>query len=119
MKTRVRQLLLVTLLLLVLSQSPVCAGMPQLVLIQGQSRILTVNNLTRVAVGDQTIVDVAVVDSSQVILNPLQVGITSLHLWSSNSQQAYRVRVVADDGTLIKEYLTALNLPQVSAWIAD
>lgn len=119
MKTRVRQFLLVTLLLLVLSQSPVCAGMPKLVLIQGQSRILTVNNLTRVAVGDQTIVDVAVVDSSQVILNPLQVGITSLHLWSSNSQQAYRVRVVADDGTLIKEYLTALNLPQVSAWFAD
>ena len=119
MKTRVRQFLLVTLLLLVLSQSPVCAGMPQLVLIQGQSRILTVNNLTRVAVGDQTIVDVAVVDSSQVILNPLQVGITSLHLWSSNSQQAYRVRVVADDGTLIKEYLTALNLPQVSAWFAE
>ena len=29
------------------------------------------------------------------------------------------MRVVADDGTLIKEYLTALNLPQVSAWFAD
>ena len=75
MKTRVRQFLLVTLLLLVLSQSPVCAGMPQLVLIQGQSCILTVNNLTRVAVGDQTIVDVAVVDSSQVILNPFKSGL--------------------------------------------
>lgn len=107
------------LILLMLFGHGAGCGAQQLVLIQGHSRVLYVPNLTRAAVGDPTIVDVGVIDSGQVLLNPLQTGSTSLHLWTANSQQIYQLRVAADDGTLTKEFLTALNLPEVSAWFAD
>lgn len=90
----------------------------QLILVQGQSRILDLDDIVRVAVGDPAIVDVAAIDSQQLLLNPLQLGITSLHVWQRTKQHDYQLRVVADDGTLLKEFLTVLNLPQVSAWFA-
>ncbi len=90
----------------------------QLVLVQGQSRVLDLDDIIRVAVGDPNIVDVAAIDSKQLLLNPLSLGITSLHVWQKTKQHDYQLRVVADDGTLLSEFLTVLNLPQVSAWFA-
>ena len=67
--------------------------------------------------GDPTIVD-EVIDSGQVRLIHFKREAHPAS-WTANSQQIYQLRVAADDGTLTKEFLTALNLPEVSAWFAD
>lgn len=113
----------VRFLLIVLSMQLLVSGSAfaydeQLILVQGQSRILRLDDIVRAAVGDPAVVDVAAVDSQQLLLNPLRVGITSLHVWQRTRQKEYQLRVVADDGTLLQEFLTVLNLPHVSAWFA-
>lgn len=107
------------ILILVCTAAGAQAYDEQLTLVQGQNRVLHLDDIIRVAVGDPEIVDVAALDSQQLLLNPLQPGITSLHVWQRTRQREYQLRVVADDGTLLKEFLTVLNLPNVSAWFAQ
>lgn len=114
-----KSLLSILIMIVVFGQSVLAQPNPQMVLIQGQSRVMQVKNLTRIAVGDETIVDVLALDTNQLLLNPLKTGITSLHLWSDKGQQIYQLRVVADDGTLTGELLSILDLPDVDAWFID
>lgn len=114
------KLVLSILILILVFGHPVLAQTTlQMVLIQGQSRVMQVKNLTRIAVGDDAIVDVLALDTNQLLLNPLKTGITSLHLWSDKGQQIYQLRVVADDGTLAGELLAILDLPDVDVWFID
>ncbi len=119
MNNSMKSLLSILIMIVVFGQSVLAQPNPQMVLIQGQSRVMQVKNLTRIAVGDETIVDVLALDTNQLLLNPLKTGITSLHLWSDKGQQIYQLRVVADDGTLTGELLSILDLPDVDAWFID
>ncbi len=121
MNSKFSPLLLLLTLLFVFSAQAFSAQdqAHQLVLIKGQSRLLPVLDLTRVAVGDESIVDVLALSSNQLLLNGIETGVTSLHVWEEDKQRLYQIRVVPDDGTLARELLALINIATVSAWFIE
>lgn len=84
-----------------------------LVLIQGHSRVLQYERVSRVAVGDESVIDVVALSPTQVLVNAKGKGLTTLHVWENGIQEQYSVRVYADDGTLTAELTELIDLPQV------
>ncbi len=83
----------------------------------GQVHILSVNSPKRVAIGNPAIADVANISKSELTINPKAAGNTTLIVWDNFGEQAYRLKVFAEDTTDIKRrvdnMLSSLNLPGV------
>lgn len=75
----------------------------------GESRIVQVRSLERVAVADPNIADVLVVSANEVIINGKQAGTTSLHLWEAGERRSFTVKVEADDEALAAQVREAVN----------
>jgi pilus assembly protein CpaC len=92
-------------------------------LYMGQTKVISVSSPKRVAVGNPTIADVANIGKSELTIIPKAVGNTTLIVWDNFGEQAYRIRVFAEDTADLKRridhMLTKLNLPDVSTSAED
>lgn len=83
----------------------------------GEAKTLEVNNPTRVVIGNPNIVDVTNVTNQQMTLSPKARGATTLVVWGSFGEQAYRVKVFIENTEEIKRridnLLANLNCPEV------
>jgi pilus assembly protein CpaC len=83
----------------------------------GEVRSLTMEELTRVAVGDPKIADVSLVSSNEVILQGIAVGETNLILWDRSGKHEAAVQVVdrapERTETALQQVIRQLNLPGI------
>ncbi|NLG80123.1 MAG: BON domain-containing protein [Firmicutes bacterium] len=84
----------------------------------GESRILQVNGLVRVAIADPAIADVVVVSKTEVIVNGKGEGRTTLHVWDASGRSSYDVRVCVDNAGLIREIEETIGISGVRARFA-
>lgn len=84
----------------------------------GESRILQVNGLVRVAIADPAIADVVVVSKTEVIVNGKAEGRTTLHVWDASGRSSYDVRVCIDNADLIREIEETIGISGVRARFA-
>ena len=86
-------------------------------LYMGQPKVLSVSTPKRVAVGNPMIADVANIGKSELTVVPKAVGNTTLIVWDNFGEQAYRLRVFAEDTVDLKRridhMLNKLNLSDV------
>lgn len=94
-------------------------GEINLALVVGQSQILKVDILDRVAVADPKIADVVVVSDREILVNGKAEGTTSLHVWDRGGRTTYKVRVFVDRESLCKEIVSIIGLSGVSVRIAN
>jgi len=89
----------------------------------GQAKSLPVNSPKRVAVGNPAIADVGNISKEALTINPQAVGNTTLVIWDNFGEQAYRLKVFAEDTKEIKNrvdnMLAKLNLPNVYTTAED
>ncbi|MCM8795884.1 MAG: TonB family protein, partial [Candidatus Omnitrophica bacterium] len=89
----------------------------ELKLYPGEVKIISVNNPTRIAIGNPEIADVIRVTKNEITLSPKNVGTTNLVVWDNFGEQSYKVRVFAEDIHELKRridnMLSKLNLPEV------
>lgn len=90
------------------------APLPTVGLMTGESRLLRVDDLKRVAVADPAVADVVVASTGEVLLVGKAPGATTLHVWQKNTVQAYLVRVFVDNSATEKELSTLIDRPQVT-----
>jgi len=74
----------------------------------GQSITLSFTGLTRAAVADPKVVDVAVVSSGQLLLNAKSVGTTTLDAWDRSGQSRYLL-VVKPVGPDLAQLVAQIN----------
>lgn len=90
----------------------------ELKLYLGEPYILSVNNPTRIVIGNPDIVDVTGVTKSEITIAPKAQGATTLVLWDNFGEQSFKVKVFSEDINEIKRrvdnMLAKLNLPEVS-----
>ena len=83
----------------------------------GQTRTISVNSPKRVAVGNPAIVDVGNISKTELTITPQAAGNTTLIVWDNFGEQAYHVKVFAEDTKEIKHrvdnMLSKLNLPDI------
>ncbi len=84
----------------------------------GESRILQVSGLVRVAIADPAIADVVVVSKTEVIVNGKAEGRTTLHVWDASGRSSYHVRVCVDNADLIREIEETIGISGVRARFA-
>lgn len=65
-----------------------------------QSRLLAFNGVSRVAVANPDIADVAAVSGSEVMIVGKQPGLTTLHVWSLSGRESYLIEVGTDDSNI-------------------
>ncbi len=71
-------------------------------LVQGQSRVIEQSNISKVAIGDATIANVKVINSSQLMITGISRGITNLSVWQvSGRKKDYTIRVTVEDVKLV------------------
>ncbi|MGE5593773.1 MAG: BON domain-containing protein [Betaproteobacteria bacterium] len=100
-------------------QQPVAVtANPTFAVVVGESRILQVNGLVRVAVADPNIADVVVVSKTEVIVNGKAEGRTTLHVWDAQGRSSYDVRVCVDNADLVREIEETIGISGVKARFA-
>lgn len=60
----------------------------------GDSMVLEVPNLEKMAIGDPRIADATVVAPEQILINGLHEGVTSLHIWAKKIVKKHTIRVI-------------------------
>ncbi len=60
----------------------------------GDSMVLQVPNLEKMAIGDPKIADVVVVSPNELLINGIREGITSLHIWAKNTIKKHTIQVI-------------------------
>jgi pilus assembly protein CpaC len=89
----------------------------ELKLYVGLPKTITVLNPKRVAVARPEIADVASIAVDGLTLEPKATGITSLFVWDDRGQHAYKLRVIREDLSLLREHadsiIRELNLSAV------
>ena len=81
----------------------------------GDTKIVSVNNPTRVAIGNPAIADVSNIGKSELTLIAKSVGNTTFIIWDNYGEQSYRLKVFAENTSELKKridnMLAKLNLP--------
>lgn len=93
---------------------PVLAEDEGLSLPTGQSQVLRLEKVQRVAVANPTVADVVVVSASEVLVNGLQPGTTTLHIWMASGYKRLMLKVYDDTSTLTDQIREAINNPQIT-----
>jgi pilus assembly protein CpaC len=75
----------------------------ELKLYMGTNLTLSVNNPTRIAIGNPAVADVAQVTKKDMIIVPKAAGSTTLVYWDNFGEQSYAIKVFSEDTGLIKE----------------
>ncbi len=89
----------------------------ELTLYVGQTQTISINSPKKVAIGNPAIADIVNVTKSELTLNPKVPGTTTLVIWDVFGEQAYRLKVYAEETKEIKRridsILASLDLPDV------
>jgi pilus assembly protein CpaC len=88
-----------------------------LVLSVGDSEIINLKGLTRVATANPEVVEVVVTGSREILLNAKRVGGTMVNLWSTQGITTYRITVQENYRPLEKELARLIDNPQVQVLI--
>jgi len=82
-----------------------------------QTQIIPVNNPTRLAIANPDIADISEVTKEEIVIAPKAAGVTTLIIWDSLGERSYRIKVLGEDLSEIKQridsLLKALGLPDV------
>ena len=115
--------LLPLLLTLALVPATLAAGMPELTMFQGETRVLAEPNAGRLAVGNGKVLSAAVLDEREVLLIANEVGVSALHIWTANGRnRRVKVNVVPAETPRVNREIAAFlaNIPNArSAVIGD
>lgn len=83
----------------------------------GHTKILSVSNPSRIAIGNPEVVDVIHVTKDELTLSPKAPGKTTLVFWDNFGEQSFTVKVFAEDildaKRRIDNMLSKLDLPEV------
>ena len=108
---------------IVLAQEIPLEDFEEIKLLVGQAQTVAVSNPKRVVVGKPEIADVFSVTTNEVVLEPKKAGQTTLFVWDTYGQHAYRLKVLSDDLDLLKAHadsiLKELNLAAVQTKINE
>jgi len=78
---------------------------PMLLLTPGQMQTVDVANVQRVVVGNPDVIDVTIISSSKILVQPKKVGATNLLVWDAKGQRELRVSVVDPTPGLVAQQL--------------
>ena len=75
----------------------------------GDSLVLKIYNIKRIAIGDPEIIDATSVSKNEVLINGKKEGITTLHVWTSSGWIPYRIKVITKDKITPEELSNIIN----------
>ena len=95
----------------------------ELTLYVGESKILPIDNPTRVVVSHPNVADVISVSTNQLLIEGKGAGVTSIVWWDNLGEHSVKLNVFSENMNLIKQraddILTALGYPNVYTRAAD
>jgi pilus assembly protein CpaC len=98
-------------------------GEEELKLYVGQPQTISINSPKKVAIGNPAIADIASVTKTELTISPKAPGSTNLMVWDVYGEQAYLLRVYAEDTNDLKRridsILSTLDLPDVYSKAED
>ncbi len=81
----------------------ICIAGEEIELYLGEIKILKLENIERVAVGNPKIISNSLIENGQLLLIAETAGSSNLHIWFSNgTEKDYTVHVIEQSGNLIK-----------------
>lgn len=103
-----RRILICLTSLLVVPTATLADEWVELTMFEGETRVLPEPNAGRLAVGNGKILSAAVLDDREVLLIANQVGVSSLHIWSSNGRnRRIRITVIPADTPRVNREIAA------------
>ncbi len=94
----------------------------RLTLIVGETKIIDINDLVKVAVGDPNIVDIRVLSQDELLINAKGEGVTSIVIWTTKGRETTLVEVrtqKARDERLATEISNAISRKEVKVSVIE
>jgi pilus assembly protein CpaC len=92
-------------------------------LYMNEPKVISVNNPTRIVIGNPSVLDVTGVSKKELTLSPKAAGTTTFIYWDNFGEQSFKVKVFAENAQEIKQrvdiLLKTLNLPAVYTQVAE
>ncbi|MBM7623017.1 type II and III secretion system protein family protein [Sporohalobacter salinus] len=79
----------------------------------GESELLKVVDLKRVAIADPEIANVITVSDQELLVNGKSEGVTTLHLWDQKGHQSYKIAVSQKEEKVIKQIKNLIGIDTV------
>ena len=86
-----------TILVLALLVLPCLAQAKEWVVGVGESIVLKIKDVERIAIGDPNIAEATMVSPDEILINGRQEGVTSFHVWVPKGIMPSKIRVVGDE----------------------
>ncbi len=79
----------------------------------GQSHLLKFENVERVAVADPKIGEIVVISQTEVLINGIQEGVTTLHIWTTDGYERMILRVFVDTSFTADQIKQVISNPEI------
>ncbi|SDC72237.1 MULTISPECIES: type II and III secretion system protein family protein [unclassified Candidatus Frackibacter] len=119
MKKRVAILWLIIIICLLLTTNVIARQGTKLKIPTGQSQLLKINGLKRVAITEPEIADVIAISTDQLLVNGKQVGETTLHIWDKQGHKVYQLQVIKDEQNIINKVEKLISIDTVKVAKVD
>jgi len=93
---------------------PLSAFADEWIIEAGDSTVLNIPNLEKIAIGDPRIADATVVSPDEILINGVNEGVTSLHIWAKKILKKHTIRVIEKEFPL-QEISKIKGLGSISA----
>lgn len=80
--------------IMILLLLPLSAFADEWVIEAGDSMVLTIPDLEKIAIGNPNIADATVVSPAEILINGIHEGVTSLHIWQKKIVKKHTIRVI-------------------------
>jgi len=100
--------------IIILFLMPLSAFAEEWVIEAGDSMVLNIPNLEKIAIGNPQIADAIVVSPEEILINGVKEGVTSLHIWAKKTVKKHTIRVIEKEFPL-QEISKIKGLGSISA----
>ena len=93
--------LLIVCFVTITVNSAVAKQVQKLEIPNGESKLIEIDNLGRVAVGNPEIADVIAISNQELLINGRSTGATTVHIWDQNGLKLYKVKITKEQSTIL------------------
>ncbi|MBM7557193.1 pilus assembly protein N-terminal domain-containing protein [Halanaerobacter jeridensis] len=79
----------------------------------GESQLVKIDNLGRVAVGNPKIADVIAISNQELLINGRSPGATTVHIWDQKGLKLYKVKITKEQSTVLNRLRQLINYKTV------
>ncbi len=114
-----RKWFLIFLLIMIILPTAFASAADSVYMVVGEAKILSIKDITRIAISNSAVVEVVVIGGSELALSAKKPGLSMVNVWSHKNRVTYRLVVEEDYSATQAELVRLINNPAVTVTVTE